>query len=49
MRCPYCGSRNIVRRNTNWDSRRVTWHCFDCDRDWEMYNGEDNERRGGFY
>ena len=49
MRCPHCGSDNIVRTNTNWNTNRVTWKCFKCDRTWEMYNGEDNEKRGGFY
>ena len=48
MRCPHCGSRNIVRKNTNWETNRVTWGCFDCNRTWEMYNGEDNEKPGGF-
>lgn len=49
MRCPHCGSRDVVRSNTNWDTNRVTWKCFGCQRTWEMYNGEDNERAGGFF
>ena len=49
MKCPHCGSRNIVRLSTNWDTKRVTWKCFDCQRTWETFNGEDNEKIGGFY
>ena len=49
MRCPHCGSKDIVRSNTNWDTKRVTWKCFGCQRTWEMWNGEDNECPGGFY
>ena len=51
MRCPYCGSRDIVRINTDWHTKRVTWKCLNtnCNRTWEMYNGEDNEKSGGFY
>lgn len=49
MRCPHCGSRDIVRSSTNWDTERVTWKCFKCDRTWEMFNGEDNEKSGGFF
>ena len=48
MRCPNCGSRNIVRSNIDWATNRVTWKCLECGRTWVMYNGEDNERRGGF-
>ena len=49
MRCVHCGSRDIVRSNTDWKTDRVTWKCFGCGNTWEMYNGEDNETIGGFF
>ena len=30
MRCPHCGSSDLTRVNSDWNTNRVTWKCFKC-------------------
>lgn len=55
MRCPHCGSSDVVRCNRDWNLRhetgcpfpkncfRSTWKCFPKQHTWTLWDCEENE------